>query len=223
MVAQVKKKEKKFSLANAYKNRLEKQKIQAYSEGLILAADVRKGKMSAKRFARRFYELKQIELFEAKTGLFTPYFFELELVREMAQAKRHLLPLSLLVIDMDKMKVINDRFGHLVGDKAILTIGKVLRKVIRQEDVPCRWGGDEFAVILPFTDSEKAVRVAQRIHGVLESQRIETPKGHPKVAVSIGVAQLAPGDTPDSFFEKADRAAYESKKKGGGKISVYKE
>jgi diguanylate cyclase (GGDEF)-like protein len=211
----------KISMGINDKNRLERQKIQAHTEGLIIAYDLLKKRITAERFAAKFAKLKEAELFEFKTGLFTNYFFSLEIKREIAAAKRHKNPLSLIVLDIDNLKTINSKYGHLAGDRVIVAIGKEIHHVIREEDVPCRWGGDEFTILLPQTGIEGATTLANRLQEYLKNQIILTKHSQVTVSASIGIAQLEDGDTADTLFQRADDAAFESKAKGGGKITIH--
>lgn len=191
-----------------------------YTEGLILAQDLLNKRITSVGFARKYSKLKRAELFESKTGLFTPAFFRAELNQELAAAGRSGRPLSLMVVDLDKLKRTNDTYGHLMGDKVIMAVGMAIKSSIRQEDVPCRWGGDEFTIILPDTNITGGVILASRIQQTVS--KIDFRKGNTKIPIhlSIGLSQLTKGDSPDSLFERADQAVYRSKTKGGGLVEI---
>lgn len=196
-----------------WRNQLQRKAVQSHAEGLILAKELKSGKISAETFARRFSKLREAELFESKTGLFTPAFFEAELFQEIASAKRFGLPLTLAIIDVDKLKTINDKFGHLRGDRAVKLVGKVIKRCIRETDVPCRWGGDEFTLLLPKTTAQGASLLVRRLKEKLQEDN-KTNANNFTVTVSIGLTQLKDSDSADSFFDRADKAVYKAKEKG---------
>ena len=134
---------------------------------------------------------------------------------EIERALRTDGPLSLLMIDVDEFKAVNDNYGHVVGDRVLATIGAVLREHVRPFDVASRLGGDEFAVLLPETDSSGAVRVAERIFRDLSGQT-EIP-----VTLSVGVSSLD-GSMPtiERLFDEADMALYQVKRAGRDAIAV---
>lgn len=202
-------------------NQIEIQKRQAIRDGLRLAVQLKEKLISQEQFAKKFAKLRESVIFESLTGLFTPYFFEIELKREIAVSRRYGVPLCLMIIDLDKLKTINDTYGHAVGNKAILLLGKTILKHIREEDVPCRWGGDEFVVILPYTEVEEALSVASRIRDLVGESKIDVGKEKIRVSASIGIAKFAMLDTPTMLFKKADRAVYEVKRNGRGEMAIF--
>ncbi len=134
---------------------------------------------------------------------------------EIERALRNRGPLSLLVIDVDQFKSINDNFGHVVGDRVLATIGTILRENVRPFDVASRLGGDEFAVLLPETDTAGAVRVAERVF------RDIAPRTDVPVTLSIGVSSLDPvTPTVEHLFDEADMALYQVKRAGRDAIAV---
>jgi diguanylate cyclase (GGDEF)-like protein len=201
---------------------LEATDSQIYREGLRLAQDVREKKLTVEAFALRYARDKRSSIYEGKTGLFSPAFFEEELQQEVAASRRYHQSLTLFIIDVDNLKKLNDSFGHVTGDKAITKVAEMIRRTIRRSDIPCRWGGDEFAVLLPATNTTDSQRLALRLKKLLDSEPIVTEPLRLCVSVSIGIAGLAKADTAQTLFEKADRAVYQSKLKKTSAISVYK-
>jgi diguanylate cyclase (GGDEF)-like protein len=134
---------------------------------------------------------------------------------EIERSLRSRSPLSLLMVDVDQFKSVNDNFGHVVGDRVLADIGRVLLANVRTFDVASRLGGDEFAVLLPELDAPGAVRVAERILRAL-SARCEVP-----VTLSIGVSSLDwSNPTVEHFFDEADMALYQVKRAGRDAIAV---
>lgn len=136
------------------------------------------------------------------TGLFNRRYFSVITPQWLARARRSGEPLSLLILDVDNFKAINDRFGHHEGDRVLQSVARVIRDSCRQSDVPVRWGGEEFAVLLPDTDAYGAEQAAARI-----CRRVAELTG---VTLSVGVATF-PDVREDALVQVADRRMYEHK------------
>lgn len=167
---------------------------------------------------RKLAHLAQIDRL---TGLFNRGETEANLRTLLQQAQEIHTPLSVLMMDVDDFKVINDSYGHAIGDDTLKTIAKILRQNTRQgSDVPGRWGGDEFFVVLPGSGNERAREIAERI-GRQINQKALLPDGA-IVTTSIGVVTAASDDTPDTLFKRADGALYEAKMiKGKNNVVVH--
>lgn len=160
------------------------------------------------------------------TGLGNSRQFQEQLEREMARAQRGGKPLSLIMLDSDSLKSINDRYGHAVGNAHLLAIASAIRESTRRGDVTCRYAGDEFMIILPDTDEEAAVAVAERIRQAVASAPLEVgtdAESQPLfTTVSIGVATFPRhGETPDALLRAADTAMYRAKYLGKNCVAVY--
>jgi diguanylate cyclase (GGDEF)-like protein len=158
--------------------------------------------------ARKFREARQLADLDSLTGLHNRRFFHETLAREIDRAQRYQRSLSIVIVDVDGFKEINDRIGHLAGDAVLAEIAERLREVVRSADIPCRVGGDEFAVILPEIDVEHAEQLVSRIERAVSSQPIARAG---LVRVSAGVAELLPNDNPTSLFERSDESLYAAK------------
>jgi diguanylate cyclase (GGDEF)-like protein len=179
--------------------------------------------------AIRSMQLYEIAALDPVTGAHTRRFLDDWLLREVKAAFRAAVPLSLLMIDVDEMKRINDRAGHLAGDRALATVGKVLRESTRPTDLVGRFGGDEFAVLLPRTGTRAAERVALRMITSLGERSDDPP-----LRISIGSATLpasaslssGSGSVPPEYFQqtseslvkRADDALYRAKRRGGMRV-----
>jgi diguanylate cyclase (GGDEF)-like protein len=137
--------------------------------------------------------------------------------RSLEHAERFHEPLSLLVVDVDQLKEINDVLGHAFGTTALLRVAHVLTTCKRDTDLAARWGGDEFALLMPGADEEAARRQADAIVGTLGSEPVRADGKERVVSVTIGIA-TAIGRPPESLFERADRALYEGKRTGRGQV-----
>ncbi len=140
--------------------------------------------------------------------------------RDVAEACRYGQPLSLLLLDVDDLKAINDRQGHERGDRVLVSVGEVLRTNSRRSDLPARMGGDELALVAPQTSLEAATALAERIRGELAASR---PDGQAGCTVSIGAATLAPPcgtRKAEDLLRAADRALYEAKRHGRNRVAA---
>jgi len=155
-------------------------------------------------------ELAQQSTTDALTGLKNRREFDRALLEETARVARSKTPLGLLIVDVDHFKPYNDEFGHVAGDAALAQVGRILLKNARTNDVTVRYGGEEFAVLLPATDKDSAMVVAQRIRAAIE----EAPWDLRAVTVSIGVAISAHAHDNPTLVERADQALYEAKRQG---------
>ena len=148
--------------------------------------------------------------------------FEEQLSREVERAQRFGTPVGLVVLDLDDFKLINDRFGHLAGDIVLKAAAGAIRQCTREIDQPARWGGEEFAVILPHTGMDGAARLAERLRQAIAERLIDTPDGRSvRVTASFGVAALpGSGTTQVELTAAADDAVYRSKRAGKNRVSL---
>lgn len=156
------------------------------------------------------------------TGLRNRRYFDQRLNEEIHHAGRQQTPLSLLMLDIDDFKLVNDTHGHVVGDRVLQNLGRILTGQLWQVDVASRYGGEEFAVILPQTDTAAAEKVAERIRARVAELRVTLPeKGEISVTISIGVASFPLcGDSAEGLTEHADQALYEAKHAGKNCVRV---
>jgi diguanylate cyclase (GGDEF)-like protein len=168
--------------------------------------------------ARLHQVVREQALTDELTGLVNRRRFVEVLEGEIARSGRLGLPLSVLFADLDDFKRINDRFGHPAGDEALRTFAALLRGELRGIDTAARMGGEEFAVLLPGTDHDGAVAVAERIRHALDVRELmrETVGGH-GLTTSIGVVQYRSG-TPDELLSRADAALYRAKEAGRDRV-----
>lgn len=164
-------------------------------------------------------ELKRLVITDDLTGLYNQRYFYTQLTKEVERAKRHNRPLSLLLIDVDLFKEFNDTYGHWEGDFVLKKIGELLMKNVRDIDIAFRYGGEEFTVILPETNHEDAMIVAERIRKAVVQTLFYpfTLDGQPDIVsktVSIGTTEFHQEDTLKSFLKRADNAMYQAKKSG---------
>ncbi len=165
-----------------------------------------------------FEEVKKQAITDPLTGIYNRRYFEDNIVKEAERALRLKQPFSLIAMDLDFLKKINDTYGHQYGDIAIKTIATVLKKEARSIDIPARIGGEEFDLLLAGVDSKGACIAAERIRKSIESQVLDTIGG---VTASIGVATfLEHSDRIDELIELADQAMYKAKLNGRNRVEL---
>jgi diguanylate cyclase (GGDEF)-like protein len=167
--------------------------------------------------ARRFREARQLADLDSLTGLHNRRYFYETLGREVDRAQRYQRRLALVIVDVDGFKEINDRIGHLAGDAVLAEIADRIRQVVRSADIPCRVGGDEFAVIVPEVEGGQARQLVGRIQRAVSAQPIARAG---RVRVSAGVADIQPNDSPTSLFERGDESLYAAKHAGKGGLAA---
>ena len=139
--------------------------------------------------------------------------------RVHAYAKRSTQPFSVILLDLDRFKMLNDNYGHDIGDKILLGIGELAKQTLRTSDWLCRWGGEEFLAILPDTDENGAFKVAERLREAIEKFSIQFNTQKITTSASVGIASYPrDGDTPDFLMKAADAALYEAKKSGRNRV-----
>lgn len=160
--------------------------------------------------------LYDIATHDEKTGLYNNKFFENVLEMEIEKAKRGKQKLSLLILDIDFFKKINDEYGHIKADKILEKLAKIIQKQIRKSDIAARFGGEEFVVLFPETSLTKAKKVAVRLKNKIKNDKFLKKF---KLTISGGLAEYKKRDSKIRFKKRADKALYEAKKQRD-KISV---
>jgi diguanylate cyclase (GGDEF)-like protein len=171
--------------------------------------------------ARLHGVLESQALADGLTGLPNRRRSEEVLRAEVARAERYELPLSVVMCDLDDFKDANDTHGHAVGDLLLQAFADVLRATLRDVDVPGRWGGEEFLLVLPGVDLDGAVNAAERIRERFEATRVATAtNGSGATTASFGVAELAAGRTAAELVQAADQALYAAKRSGKNRVAT---
>jgi len=162
-------------------------------------------------------ELQRLAITDRLTGIFNRAYFDEVAVKETERAARYGEPLSLLLFDIDHFKAINDSYGHLVGDQVLIELTRRVGDQLRANDVLARWGGEEFAVMLPHCEVAEAVRVAEKLRALIQTQPFD-PVG--QVTSSFGVADFRPTDNLDTWLKRADDALYAAKAGGRNQVCL---
>ncbi|MFT3736326.1 MAG: diguanylate cyclase [Rhodocyclaceae bacterium] len=164
-------------------------------------------------------ELQRLAAEDVLTGIANRRHFRQETERALSLAARHAQPLSLLIFDLDHFKHVNDHYGHQAGDEVLVETVRRCRETLRQSDVPGRWGGEEFVVLLPQTGIRDALQVSERLRILLAANPVATSAGAVPVTLSGGVAQWHAGESLDELIARADAALYRAKT--GGRNAIF--
>lgn len=167
-----------------------------------------------------FFQVAAAALYDPLTGLHNRRFFLEHLQREMAFARRHSFPLHLLYLDLDNFKLINDRWGHLAGDQALIQVARQLQDQVRQEDLLARLGGDEFVLMVRGVPEAQILQLAKRLRQAVQSLPLQVGAEVIHLTCSIGVASwlsLSAETSVQSFLEAADQALRRAKMQGGNR------
>jgi diguanylate cyclase (GGDEF)-like protein len=170
-----------------------------------------------KENVRLFSEVQRLAVTDPLTNLYNRHKLDEALAIELERARRYNRPLSMIMIDLDGLKVTNDTYGHAAGDKVLKMVADAIRSQIRTVDLPARFGGDEFVILLPEADLDAATLVAQRVCSRITSSSFQGKR----LSVSAGVAQYSPTHvTVEEFLSAVDQAMYQAKRAGGRRIFV---
>jgi diguanylate cyclase (GGDEF)-like protein len=162
-------------------------------------------------------ELYRLANTDALTGLWNRIKFEEVAQQEINRSHRYAHPLSLLFVDIDHFKPINDEHGHITGDRVLVATSGLLRQQLRESDYLCRWGGEEFLILLTHTGPDKALEVAEKLRKKIAAAELI---GDRKLTVSIGVAELRRGDALSRLLSRADRGLYMAKSAGRNRVEL---
>jgi diguanylate cyclase (GGDEF)-like protein len=168
-----------------------------------------------------YRKLEHMAIHDRLTGLYNRIRIDEKLEQEILRAHRYGSPFSLILIDIDNFKVINDRHGHLAGDRVLCGLADMLSGGVRETDLAGRWGGEEFIVILPETGQDSAFELADRLRRRFAEHRFQNDDGiEIPVTFSCGISQYQEGDSAASLFERADQALYLAKDRGRNRCAA---
>ncbi len=172
--------------------------------------------------ARLLQRIQVVATTDALTGLTNRRHFYDQGLREVSRCRRYGHPLSAIMIDVDNFKRVNDTHGHRTGDRVLQRVAELCRDNLRDSDLVCRYGGDEFAILLPETDLDRAMQTAERLRETLAEGRVEAPTGDLGLTGSFGVATLQDdeGETLETLLERADASLYDAKRGGRDRVET---
>jgi diguanylate cyclase (GGDEF)-like protein len=162
---------------------------------------------------------------DVKTGLYNHGFFLTRLDEEIARTKRNKYASSIIVMDVDKFKNFNDAYGHLAGDRVLEKLAHVIKQGVRIEDIPSRFGGEEFTILLPYTDGTTVWIVAERLRLSVAEMQVPWEVPLPQVTISIGIYTFDHRKNEDvtNIIRCADEALYVSKQRGRNRCTIWEE
>ncbi|MDB4476190.1 diguanylate cyclase [bacterium] len=160
-------------------------------------------------------ELDHLASVDKLTDTFNRRALDKALLAELERADRYQRPLSILLMDIDLFKQVNDEYGHLTGDKVLVTLSQTIKENLRASDILGRWGGEEFLVICPETDRQQARNVAEKVRQAIEGTDFELGK---TITISIGLSVLIEGTSAESLVADADKALYQAKSQGRNRV-----
>jgi len=160
---------------------------------------------------------------DVKTGLYNHGFFLARLTEEVSRTRRNKYCSTIIVIDVDKFKNFNDSYGHLAGDKVLEYLAQVIKKGVRNDDIPSRFGGEEFTVLLPHTDQPTASNVAERLRANVADMKVPWDTPLPQVTISLGIYSFDHNSGVDvnTIIRRADDALYTSKQQGRNRCTLW--
>jgi len=170
---------------------------------------------------RSFERINNLINTDLLMGIYSRRYLEKKLKDLLYEYKRYDKPFSVLMIDIDDFKIVNDKYGHLVGDKVLAKVGEILKTSLRQLDIPSRYGGDEIVVLLPNTKKEEAFKAASKIQSFFQKARFKTSQDEFSITASIGVYEVEPKDDFETILNKTDNAMYEAKAKGKNAVVMH--
>jgi diguanylate cyclase (GGDEF)-like protein len=171
----------------------------------------------------RVNQSAQLSKRDTRTGLLNAFGLHEFVNHEFERAKRHSTELCLVVLDLDFLRDVNNNYGHQVGDLAISEVARQISALTRTIDGTARIGGEEFVVVLPDTNLDGAVKVADRVRLGIEELHLPTHRGMLRITISVGVAYRQQDETYSELFDRADAALYASKRSGRNRVSLAEE
>ncbi|MBU2548019.1 MAG: sensor domain-containing diguanylate cyclase [Proteobacteria bacterium] len=197
--------------------------LEAALLSLALADRIKALRREKEHLLDRERRLLILSVTDGLTGLFNKRYFQNRLALEIQRSRLAGARLSLILMDLDDFKQVNDSYGHDFGDRVLKALAGVIRDSIREADRACRYGGEEFVIVLPGASSLQAREVAERIRSQLAANTLRSGSGDPvSVTVSLGVAEATGEETPTSLFQRADQALYRAKAEGKNRTVVSK-
>ncbi len=192
-----------------------------YRQGMKTAIELRSAhariEIANRKLDEKNRQLDKQARTDPLTGLSNRLNTDEVLHNELKRFERYNVVFSVVMLDLDHFKLINDNYGHAVGDKVLKSVAGILTRNTRENDLVGRWGGEEFMIVCPSTSLEGACRLAETL---LSALREQTPKDMPSITASFGIASIQPGETVFNLVKRADGALYESKDKGRNRISA---
>lgn len=195
--------------------------VREVSQQYVVAVEIHSSNSPRYAMRQRLEELQELAMHDLLTGIANRRFVEINLAARLEEFKRYGFDFSILFIDADNFKAINDTHGHTVGDRILKMISATIANSLRSFDIIGRWGGEEFVVLLINTKNEDLFKLSDRLRRLVENSTLKLDSGDTlKVTVSIGATVAQHGDTVESLVDRADKLMFESKRRGRNKVSI---
>lgn len=184
---------------------------------ILLALIVTAIILTIAHFAFNNYQrrLESMATTDKLSGAFNRTSFDIKIAEQIAKYQKQQLPFTLILLDIDHFKAINDKFGHIEGDKVIQGIARVCQESCRENDSVCRWGGEEFLILLPDTKTDEALTIARRIQKALSNASFIRP-----ITASLGVAEYRKDESLENYLVRLDEAMYSAKNNGRNRVEI---
>lgn len=195
--------------------------VREVEQQFVVAVEIHSSSSPRYAMRQRLEELQELAMHDLLTGIANRRFVEINLAARLEEFRRYGFDFSVLFIDADNFKAINDTHGHTVGDRILKMISATIANSLRSFDIIGRWGGEEFVVLLVNTKKEDLFKLTDRLRRLVEKSALTLDSGDTlKVTVSIGATVAHHGDTVESLIERADKLMFESKRRGRNQVSV---
>lgn len=195
--------------------------VREISQQFVVAVEIYSSNSPRFAMRQRLEELQELAMHDPLTGIANRRFVEINLAARLEELKRYGFDFSVLFIDADNFKTINDTYGHTVGDRILKMISATIANSLRSFDIIGRWGGEEFIVLLINPKAENLFKLSDRLRKLIENSALTLDNGETlKVTVSMGATEARAGDTVGSLVERADKLMFESKRLGRNMVSL---
>lgn len=196
------------------------------SENKALESKLHKSSATMQELKQEMESVRQEAFTDGLTGIGNRKKFDIEIENMLAESRAEEQPLSLIICDIDHFKSFNDTYGHQIGDQVLRLVARTFHDSVKGRDLPCRYGGEEFVVLLPDTSVDNAARVADTLREAVKSKEIRnrtTGETLTRITISLGVAQVGSKEEVKEWIERADKALYRAKRMGRDRVETAKE
>lgn len=195
--------------------------VREVSKQYVVAVEIHSSSSPRYAMRQRLEELQELAMHDLLTGIANRRYVEINISARLEELRRYGFDFSILFIDADHFKSVNDKYGHSVGDRILKMISATVANSLRSFDIIGRWGGEEFVVLLVNTRREDLYKLADRLRRLVENSALTLDSGETlQVTVSIGATGAQRGDTVESLIDRADRLMFKSKRRGRNQVSV---
>jgi len=211
--------DKNTELNRTLERKVEERTIELTNSNERLKQEIEERKQAEEALMDSEKRFRELSIVDELTFLYNSRHFYSQLKIELERSNRYKQHLTLLLLDLDDFKVLNDTYGHVEEDKVLRQLGQVIKKCLRKTDSAYRYGGEEFTVLLPMTTSVNGVVIAERIRTEFNKETFSPEPGQDiHLTVSIGIAQYKPQEDMKSFVNRVDQLMYQAKKNGKDRV-----